>query len=312
MRSPPSRLAAVEVNSPSILLENLCRDALSTWDVVKAAVGMVSTGNGEEGSSELDSLAETSGSALNPVTPEEAYCTVMKPIQVDSFPIIVESDPVDNSLNSGRFAVSFHFEKDVVKAGDVTTPNRMRRLATEIANLSSSLPLSSSSSIFVRYDVDRPDIMKVLITGPADTPYSGGCFEFDVYFPSNYPMLPMKVHLVTTGHKTVRFNPNLYENGKVCLSLLGTFAGRPEEKWNPTSTLLQVLVSIQSLILVPEPYFNEPGFERSRGTMIGDLKSRDYNVDIRLATVKWAMLGQIKNPSSCFSEVSQLVSSLSN
>jgi hypothetical protein len=28
----------------------------------------------------------------------------------------------------------------------------------------------------------------------------------------------------------------------------------------------QVLVSIQGLILVPEPYFNEPGFEGSLGT----------------------------------------------
>ena len=43
--------------------------------------------------------------------------------------------------------------------------------------------------------------------------------------------------------------------GKVCLSLLGTWAG---PGWNPAkSTLLQVLVSIQSLILVPDPYFNE-------------------------------------------------------
>jgi len=39
--------------------------------------------------------------------------------------------------------------------------------------------------------------------------------------------------------------------GKVCLSLLGTWAG---PGWNPAkSTLLQVLVSIQSLILVPIP-----------------------------------------------------------
>jgi hypothetical protein len=35
----------------------------------------------------------------------------------------------------------------------------------------------------------------------------------------------------------VRFNPNLYINGKVCLSLLGTWSG---PSWNPkTSTLLQ-------------------------------------------------------------------------
>jgi hypothetical protein len=30
--------------------------------------------------------------------------------------------------------------------------------------------------------------------------------------------------LLTTGHGTVRFNPNLYNCGKVCLSLLGELA----------------------------------------------------------------------------------------
>lgn len=57
-------------------------------------------------------------------------------------------------------------------------------------------------------------------------------------------------------------SPSLPHSGKVCLSLLGTWGGGGEaEKWNDTSTFLQVLVSIQSLILVPDPYYNEPGHE---------------------------------------------------
>eukprot|EP00951_Prasinocladus_malaysianus_P040187 scaffold458318_cov30-Prasinocladus_malaysianus.AAC.1 len=47
---------------------------------------------------------------------------------------------------------------------------------------------------------------------------------------------------------------------QVCLSLLNTWNGRDDEMWSPaTSTLLQVLVSIQGLVLVPKPYFNEAG-----------------------------------------------------
>ena len=77
---------------------------------------------------------------------------------------------------------------------------------------------------------------------------------------SFYPSKPPAVQLMTTGAGSVRFNPNLYDTGKVCLSLLGTWSG---PGWDPkVSTLLQVLVSIQSLILVPDPYFNEPGYER--------------------------------------------------
>lgn len=70
------------------------------------------------------------------------------------------------------------------------------------------------------------------------------------------------------------------------------------------SLVLQVLVSIQSLILVPEPYFNEPGYERSRGTTSGNQNSREYNANIMQATVRWAMLDQIRNPSPCFKDVS--------
>lgn len=70
------------------------------------------------------------------------------------------------------------------------------------------------------------------------------------------------------------------------------------------NSLPKVLVSIQSLILVPEPYFNEPGFERSRGTPTGTHSSREYNSNIYQACVRWGMLEQIKNASPCFKDVS--------
>jgi hypothetical protein len=112
------------------------------------------------------------------------------------------------------------------------------------------------------------------------------------------------INLQTTGNQTVRFNPNLYHDGKVCLSILNTWHGRPEERWNgQTSSFLQVLVSIQSLILVSEPYFNEPGYERSRGTPAGTASSIEHDANIRQATVKWGMLEQIRKSSSCFKEV---------
>ena len=48
------------------------------------------------------------------------------------------------------------------------------------------------------------------------------------------------VNFRTTGNGVVRFNPNLYHCGKVCLSLLGTWEGAQGEQWNETSTILQV------------------------------------------------------------------------
>lgn len=60
-----------------------------------------------------------------------------------------------------------------------------------------------------------------LITGPFDTPYEGGFFYFLIRCPPDYPIRAPRVKLVTTGGGRVRFNPNLYKNGKVCLSILG-------------------------------------------------------------------------------------------
>jgi len=291
-------------------IADLSKDICNTWAIAKAVVLDHLGGDDIDGGdgktlSERGILSLTgrlaSAEMMESRSPEKLYCDIMQPLQFDSYELLVESS--DCSLGS-RFTVAYHFENTVRLAGDRCHPNRMKRLAQEVATLTTSLPLSCSSSVFVRCDTDRLDIMKVLITGPSDTPYGNGCFEFDVYFPPDYPQSPMQVHLATTGRHTIRFNPNLYNDGKVCLSVLNTWHGRPEEKWNPhTSSLLQVLVSIQSLILVSEPYFNEPGYERSRGTPSGNQNSRDYDVNIRQATVKWAMLEQIRNPAPCFKQV---------
>jgi len=58
-------------------------------------------------------------------------------------------------------------------------------------------------------------LMKALIVPPVGTPYSGGVFEFDIFLPSTYPAESPKVNLMTTGGGSHRFNPNLYNSGKV-------------------------------------------------------------------------------------------------
>ncbi|KAF5833768.1 ubiquitin-conjugating enzyme/RWD-like protein [Dunaliella salina] len=150
----------------------------------------------------------------------------------------------------------------------------------------SDLPLNPSSSIFVRVDEDKMMLWRFLLTGPDDTPYAGGCFIFDIYFPPTYPTVCPKVRLKTTGGGSVRFNPNLYNCGKVCLSLLGTWEGGKGEGWVPNvSSALQLFVSIQSLIFVEDPYFNEPGYERSIGTPQGTDASRQCDMVIREAKI---------------------------
>jgi baculoviral IAP repeat-containing protein 6 (apollon) len=75
----------------------------------------------------------------------------------------------------------------------------MIRLATELANLSSGLPIDHTNAIFVRCDSSRIDVMKAIIMGASGTAYGHGAFEYDIFFDNEYPNNPPKVNLETTG-----------------------------------------------------------------------------------------------------------------
>jgi baculoviral IAP repeat-containing protein 6 len=113
---------------------------------------------------------------------------------------------------------------------------------------------------------------------------------------ADYPQVPPSVHFMTTGGGKVRFNPNLYSSGKICLSLLGTWNG---PGWIPgKSTLLQVLVSIQSLIFVQNPYYNEPGFEAKKSPA-----AEKENMRHREHTLSFAVLAPLRKPDVMFADV---------
>ena len=177
---------------------------------------------------------------------------------------------------------------------------KSRRLAKELAAFAApgGLSLDPGSAICVRTDEERMDKLRAMLTGPQGTPYALGCFVFDVYFPADYPLKAPLVNFDTTGGGRVRANPNLYADGKVCLSLLGTWhGGHASEKWDPgASSLNQVLLSIQAMILVDEPWYNEPGAEGMRGTPEGLRRSSAYNEELQLYTVRHAMLAQLRKP----------------
>lgn len=99
-------------------------------------------------------------------------------------------------------------------------------------------------------DEDNVTKLRAIIIGPKNTPYEGGFFEFFIRCGPQYPITPPRVKFLTTNIDTIRFNPNLYANGKVCLSILGTWPG---PSWTPALGLDTLLVSIQS-ILNDKPY----------------------------------------------------------
>ncbi|KAH6932342.1 hypothetical protein HPB50_004865 [Hyalomma asiaticum] len=138
-------------------------------------------------------------------------------------------------------------------------------------------------------------VIHAIVVGPEDTPYEGGFFHFLIQCPPEYPIKPPRVRLMTTDAGRVRFNPNLYACGKVCLSILGTWSG---PAWSPAQCLSSVLISIQSL-LTERPYFNEPGFKKE--TREGD--SERYNTIVQHETIRVAVCDAVeaclKGSSQC-------------
>ena len=108
-----------------------------------------------------------------------------------------------------------------------------------------------------------------MIVGPSRTPYEDGLFFFDFQLSSDYPQSPPVGHYYS--YCTDRLNPNLYEDGKVCVSLLGTWSGKGTESWTPNSNMLQLLVSIQGRRREEK---SEGGTGMDKESFVGSFSSR--------------------------------------
>ena len=163
-----------------------------------------------------------------------------------------------------------------------------KRIMADIKNFNKSG--LDSQGIFINYSDEDIYQMNALIFGPKDTPYAHGNYLFDIIFPKDYPLNPPSVKFDTYG-KNIRFNPNLYVNGKVCLSILGTWAG---PGWTSCCTLSTVLLSIQSL-LHEHPIQNEPGWEKC-----SDVRSDNYNRIIEYGNVCVSVIDTLEKPSRTY------------
>lgn len=103
---------------------------------------------------------------------------------------------------------------------------------------------------------DETNSLKVLftLTGPKETPWEDCVMHGYVLCPDNYPFVPPSIVFSTkTNH------PNIYKDGKVCLSILNnkqdeTGYFQQSELWTPALDLRCIFLCIINL-------FNEPNLE---------------------------------------------------
>jgi len=112
-----------------------------------------------------------------------------------------------------------------------------RRITKEITDLRKDAPENCSAGPRGE-DVYTWD---AVIVGPTDSPYSGGLFNLQINFPTDYPFKPPKVAFMTKI-----YHPNVSSNGAICLDIL-------KDSWSPALTVGKVLLSICSLLTDANP-----------------------------------------------------------
>lgn len=161
------------------------------------------------------------------------------------------------------------------------------RLLRDVKNIMKN-PLTENGIYYIH---DDSDMLKgyALIIGPSDTPYFGGNYFFEINYPVDYPHSPPKVTYCTNGNN-VRFNPNLYTCGKVCVSLLNTWRG---DQWTSCQSISTILLTLCTL-LCEDPLLNEPGVDK------GHADCKNYCEIIRFANLDIAICDIIEKKHSVF------------
>jgi ubiquitin-protein ligase len=172
----------------------------------------------------------------------------------------------------------------------VHTPVAMKRIVRDVGQvMGPSKQTLASQGIYYLPDESCSYKGVALVIGQSDTPYFGGFYFFSILFPEDYPFTPIQVRTLTQDGKT-RFNPNMYLDGKVCLSILNTWHDGPQ--WSGIQTLESVLLVLQSAVLVSNPLKNEPAFQ----TMELTPDSQTYNRLLWYANLETAILTMLTKP----------------
>lgn len=152
-----------------------------------------------------------------------------------------------------------------------------KRILTEMKTLVSSPP--DADGIYIKFNQDNIFKIYAMILSSKDTPYTHGYWFFEITIGPNYPFEP-PVFKFRTLNSNVRFNPNLYTDGKVCLSVINTWSG---DGWKPEMTICSVLRCIQSMVLIENPLINEPGYTNKTNYEEHKYKFSDYIAHVTYA-----------------------------
>eukprot|EP00760_Papus_ankaliazontas_P007770 PhM_4_TR13519/c0_g1_i1/m.56052/K10575/UBE2G1, UBC7; ubiquitin-conjugating enzyme E2 G1 len=88
------------------------------------------------------------------------------------------------------------------------------------------------------------------LIGPSDSIYNGLEFNATLTFPKNFPMDPPVLRITSPF-----WHPNVYPDGKVCMTILHRPEGNMEDqlRWSPVLGVDKIVLSFLSLLDDPDP-----------------------------------------------------------
>jgi ubiquitin-protein ligase len=174
----------------------------------------------------------------------------------------------------------------------------LKRIQKDIKDIHDSTQDLKDNGVYVHVNDENMKEVYAMFVGREKTPYHHGFYFIKFTYPDDYPMSPPKAFYCTQGilqgAGQIRFNPNLYTCGKVCLSMLNTWQG---PGWVPTNTIMNVFMAIQALVLNETPLHNEPGYT---GLSAHDPAIQAYNRLIEYANCNIAILEMMIRPPRGF------------
>lgn len=174
----------------------------------------------------------------------------------------------------------------------------MKRIQKDIKDIHESTQDLKDNGVYVHVNDENIKEVYAMFVGREKTPYYHGFYFIKFTYPDDYPMSPPKAFYCTQGvvqgAGQIRFNPNLYTCGKVCLSMLNTWQG---PGWVPTNTIMNVFMAIQALVLNETPLHNEPGYT---GLPAHDIAIQSYNRLIEYANFNIGILEMMVRPPRGF------------
>ena len=148
----------------------------------------------QEGSAKKDKeeILNNNLSVLSNANRNNWYEATLKSLSFQTVPVLLH-------VHEKKCGYTFLKEVNKLKIGTADDKTRMKKIQKDLRILAKHLPTAWGSSIFVRADSERPDVLVALITGPEGTPYENGVMLFDIFLPGSYPSKPPQVRYITTG-----------------------------------------------------------------------------------------------------------------